>query len=224
METTPARSRSRAAARKPAAEERALDDRTFGIEPNQAVVHQAVVTQLANRRQGTADTLTRGEVTGSTRKMWRQKGTGHARQGSRYAPHWKGGGVVFGPHPRSYHRDLPKKMRRLALRSALSEKMASGNIVQLDTLSVADGRAKTLRAALAAQGLTGKVLIIVAERDDSLRRAAGNFEDVWVAEPNAFDLIQVIQATKVVFVGEAAQRVNDLLTAPRRATASAVVS
>ena len=101
-----------------------LDDRVFGIEPNKAVVHQAVVAQLSNQRKGTADTKTRGEVRGGTHKMWRQKGTGRARQGDRRAPHWTGGGVVFGPHPRSYHKDLPIKMRRLAMRSALSARVA----------------------------------------------------------------------------------------------------
>ena len=211
-------SHSRSSARKVT-----LDDRAFGIEPNRAVVHQAVVTQLANQRQGTADTLTRAEVTGSTRKMWRQKGTGHARQGSRYAPHWRGGGIVFGPHPRSYHLDLPRQMRRLALRSALSDKMASGDVVLVDRLDVADGRAKTLRAALEALSLTGNLLIIVPERDDLLRRAAGNFNDVFVAETHAFDLLQVIQANKVVFVGDAAQRVGERLVGALR-TASAAAS
>ncbi|MBI4213820.1 MAG: 50S ribosomal protein L4 [Chloroflexi bacterium] len=210
------RSRSRSSPRKIT-----LDDRTFGIEPNRPVVYQAVVTQLANRRQGTADTLTRGEVSGSTRKMWRQKGTGRARQGARYAPHWKGGGTAFGPHPRSYHRALPKRMRRLAVRSALSEKMASGDVVVVDNLDVGDGRAKTLRSALAALGVVGSVLVIVPERDQPLRRAAGNFTDIFIAEPNGFDLIQVMQADKIIFVGDAAQRVSDLLLArPRAAVTS----
>src|SRR5215467_6770962 len=99
-----------------------LDDRVFGIEPNSAVVHQAVVAQQANARQGTHDTRTRGETAGGGKKPYRQKGTGSARQGSRRAPHYKGGGIIFGPHPRSYAKALPKKMRRLALRSVLSSR------------------------------------------------------------------------------------------------------
>src|SRR6266700_6941094 len=110
-----------------------LDDRVFGIEPNAAVVHQAVVTQQANARQGTHDTRTRGEVAGGGKKPYRQKGTGYARQGSKRAPHYKGGGIVFGPHPRSYAKAFPRKMRRLALRSVLSARAAE------DALTIVDG-------------------------------------------------------------------------------------
>ena len=106
-----------------------LDDYVFGTQPNPAVVHQAVVCQLANARRGTADTQTRGEVSASGSKLWRQKGTGRARQGSRRAPHWKGGGVAFGPHPRSYAQAMPRKMRRLALRSALSSTVAEDRLL-----------------------------------------------------------------------------------------------
>ncbi len=109
-----------------------LDGYIFGIWPNLAVMHQALRRQLANARLGTHQTKTRGEVSGGGRKMWRQKGTGRARQGSRRAPHWKGGGAVFGPHPRDYTQDMPRKMRRLAVRSALSLKRAEDQIVLLD--------------------------------------------------------------------------------------------
>src|SRR5439155_21729605 len=110
-----------------------LDDRVFGITPNQAVVHQAVVTQEANARQGTHDTRTRGEVAGGGKKPYRQKGTGYARQGSKRTPHYKGGGVVFGPHPRSYAKALPRKMRRLALRSVLSARAAEQALTIVDS-------------------------------------------------------------------------------------------
>src|SRR5919202_2798589 len=110
----------------------ALDDRVFGITPNAAVVHQAMVTQQANARQGTHDTRTRGEVAGGGKKPYRQKGTGYARQGSRRAPHYTGGGVVFGPHPRSYEKALPRKMRRLALRSALSARAAESALTVVE--------------------------------------------------------------------------------------------
>ena len=112
-----------------------LNDYVFGIEPNASVVHQAVVAQLANARRGTADTKTRSEIRASGSKLWRQKGTGRARQGSRRAPHWKGGGVAFGPHPRSYAQRLPRKMRRLALRSALSSMVADEKLLVLEQLS-----------------------------------------------------------------------------------------
>src|SRR5919109_4908498 len=113
-----------------------LDDRVFGITPNEAVVHQAVVTQQANARQGTHDTKTRGEVAGGGKKPYRQKGTGYARQGSTRAPHYRKGGVVFGPHPRSYEKALPKKMRRLALRSLLSARAAEQTLLVLDAFTL----------------------------------------------------------------------------------------
>lgn len=205
-----------------AAKKVSLDDKVFGVTPNRSVVHQAVVAQLSNQRQGTADTKTRSEVSGSGRKMWRQKGTGHARQGSRYAPHWRGGGIVFGPHPHGYHKAVPKQMRRLALRSALSDKAAADAVVVTESLDVADGRTKTLLSALAALELQGKkVLVIVPERDEGARRAAGNLDDVFVAEPNGFTLLQVLAADVVLFVGDAAELVAARLSAKPR-TAAAV--
>src|SRR5215467_2284463 len=125
-----------------------LDDRVFGIQPNQAVVHQAVVTQQANARQGTHDTRTRGEVAGGGKKPYRQKGTGHARQGSRRAPHYKGGGIVFGPHPRSYEKALPRKMRRLALRSVLSSRFAEGAVTIVDSFGLEAPKTKSLLETL----------------------------------------------------------------------------
>ena len=182
----------------------ALPDEIFGIEPNEAVVHQAMVAHLANQRQGTADTKTRSEVAGGGRKMWRQKGTGHARQGSRRAPHWKGGGVVFGPHPRSYRLRLPKKMRRLALCSALSAKVASGAVRMVDELEIADGRTKSLLAVLDALQLDGKILIVLAEHDPMVRRAASNLGNVFIAVPNGVSLLDVLNAEIVVITPPAA--------------------
>src|ERR687883_1761375 len=129
-----------------------LDDRVFGIKPNQAVVHQAVVAQQANARQGTADTKTRGEVAGGGKKPYRQKGTGYARQGSTRAPHYRKGGVVFGPHPRSYRKELPRKMRRLAIRSALSARAAEQAVTVVDRFELAEGRTKLLLEALSGLG------------------------------------------------------------------------
>src|SRR5437764_10764784 len=135
-----------------------LDDRVFGIEPNRAVLHQAVVAQQANMRQGTAATKTRGMVQSSGKKPWRQKGTGRARQGMVSAPHYRGGGVVFGPHPRDYHQRLPRKMRRLALRSALSDKASSGGLIVVDRFDVGEGRTKAMLTMLAAIGIQGRAI------------------------------------------------------------------
>src|SRR5215471_19735741 len=125
-----------------------LDDRVFGIEPNAAVVHQAVVAQEANARQGTHDTRTRGETAGGGKKPYRQKGTGYARQGSRRAPHYKGGGIVFGPHPRSYQKALPRKMRRLALRSALSARLSEDAVTVVDAFTLEVGKTRSLLETL----------------------------------------------------------------------------
>jgi large subunit ribosomal protein L4 len=188
-----------------------LDDRVFGIEPNRAVLHQAVVAHLANQRQGTADTRTRAEVRGGGRKPWRQKGTGRARQGSIRAPHWRGGGIVFGPHPRSYHQRLPRKMRRLALRSALSEKMAAGGIVVVEELTLEEARTKLLLGALEALTANGKTIIVLADADDTVRKASGNLRNVHVALPNGLNLLEVIKADTVLFSRAALAPVTELL-------------
>ena len=187
-----------------------LDDRVFGIEPNRAVLHQAVVAYLANMRQGTANTKTRGNVAGGGKKPWRQKGTGRARAGSTRAPHWRGGGVVFGPHPRSYHQRLPRKMRRLALRSALSEKAISGQVLVVDHFEV-EGRTKAAIAVLAALKVQGNTLIVVAETSDEIRQATGNLSNVHVALPNGLSVLDLVQADAVVFSQAAIDPVTQLL-------------
>jgi large subunit ribosomal protein L4 len=190
----------------------ALDDRVFGIEPNRAVLHQAVVAQLANMRQGTADTRTRGEIRGGGAKPWRQKGTGRARQGSRRAPHWRGGGVVFGPHPRSYAQRLPRKMRRLALRSALSDKMASGGIIVVDRFGLEEARTKTMLAALHTLGVADqKVIVVVPAPDTVVRQAAGTMPNIRVALPNGLSLLDVLNCDVVVFSQEAVEPLTQLL-------------
>src|SRR5437667_2064108 len=137
--------------------ELSLPDSVFGVEPSIPLIHQAVTTEEANSRQGTADTKTRGEIRGGGRKPWRQKGTGRARQGSTRAPHWRHGGVVFGPHPRSYVKALPKKMRHGALRSALSAKVADGEVIGIDQFSLAEPKTKLAAAALSRLPLTREV-------------------------------------------------------------------
>ena len=156
-----------------------LQDYIFGIEPNVPVMHQAMVRQLANARLGTQSTKTRGEVAGSTRKLYRQKGTGRARQGAIRAPHHSGGGVAHGPKPRKYTKDMPRKMRRLAVRSALSAKYAEGEIVFVDDLSLNAPRTKEIVALLGGLPLKGtKTLIALGEKNDNVANSARNLPNV----------------------------------------------
>jgi large subunit ribosomal protein L4 len=155
-----------------------LSDYIYGIEPNVPVMHQYVVMQHANARLGTQNTRGRGEVAGSTRKLYRQKGTGRARQGSVRAPHRKGGGVAHGPHPRKYTQAMPKKMRRLAVRSALSAKLAANELRFVDALAFEKPRTKDMVAFLAGHGLEGKTLIVVDRRDEHVYRSANNLPGV----------------------------------------------
>lgn len=189
-----------------------LDDRVFGIEPNAAVVHQAVITQEANARQGTHDTRTRGEVAGGGKKPYRQKGTGYARQGSRRAPHYKGGGIVFGPHPRSYEKALPKKMRRLAMRSVLSSRAAEEALTIVDTFTLETPKTKTLLDVLSTLGSTSGVVIVVAERSDGVWRAARNLDDVHVVTPNGLNLLDVLRSPRLILSESAVQVLTQTLT------------
>lgn len=155
-----------------------LKGEVFGVPRHIAVIHQAVVRQLANGRQGTADTKTRGEVSGGGSKPYRQKGTGRARQGSIRAPQFRGGGVVFGPHPRDYDQALPKKMRRLALRSVLSAKAVDGQLVIVDRLQLDEPKTKKMASILEALGVKSSALIVTAEPDTNVLMSARNLERV----------------------------------------------
>jgi large subunit ribosomal protein L4 len=190
-----------------------LDDRVFGITPNQAVVHQAVVTQQANGRQGTHDTRTRGEVAGGGKKPYRQKGTGHARQGSRRAPHFKGGGIVFGPHPRSYEKALPRKMRRLALRSVLSARLAEDALIIVDSFQLDSPKTKTLLSTLSVLGISAGTLVVIAERSDDVWRAARNLEQVHVVTPNGLNLLDMLRLPRLVLTESAVTQLTRTLTA-----------
>ena len=161
-----------------------LRDDIFGIEPNKSVMHQAFVRQLANARQGNADTKTRGEVSGGGRKPWKQKGTGRARQGSIRAPHWKGGGVVFGPHPRSYAQRMPKKMRRLALKSALSAKASESQIRIVDAFNLDAPRTREVDAILGNLNVPTTALILLPGTEDVLARSARNLKGVKTLHAN----------------------------------------
>jgi large subunit ribosomal protein L4 len=189
-----------------------LDDSVFGVEPNRAVVHQAVVAQLANQRKGTADTKTRGEVRGGTHKMWRQKGTGRARQGDRRAPHWTGGGVVFGPHPRSYHKDLPRKMRRIAMKSALSSRVADSTLTVVDDLALTAPKTREIRGILTALGVNRSALIVVGERDEAIARASRNLPEVRAVTPGGLCLLDVLKFRHLVFTRAAVEALTEQLT------------
>jgi large subunit ribosomal protein L4 len=190
-----------------------VDDRVFGITPNQAVVHQAVVTQQSNARQGTHDTRTRGEVAGGGKKPYRQKGTGYARQGSKRSPHYRGGGVVFGPHPRSYEKALPRKMRRLALRSVLSARAAEDALTVIDAFPLASGKTRDLLAALTTLGVGEGAVVVLGERSDEVLRAARNLDRVHVVTPNGINLLDLLRLPRVVLTETAVQALTRTLTA-----------
>ena len=158
-----------------------LSEAVFGITPNEAVMHAMVVNYLANQRQGTQSTLTRTEVRGGGRKPWRQKGTGHARQGSIRAPQWYHGGVALGPKPRSYSYTLNKKVRRLAMKSALSTKVLDNNFIVLDALTLENYKTKTVVEMLKALNVDGKALIVTAEADQKIVKSAANIPGVKTA-------------------------------------------
>lgn len=161
-----------------------LPEAVFGLVPNVPVMHQALTRQMANARLGTHSTRTRGEVSGGGRKPWRQKGTGRARQGSIRAPHWRGGGVVFGPNPRSYRKRMPRKMRRLALRSALSAKLAENEVILVDRLEVEAPKTRVVQGVLENLSLDDSVLILLADGDPVLEKSARNLPQVKTLRAN----------------------------------------
>jgi large subunit ribosomal protein L4 len=182
--------------------EMALDPAVFGIEPNVAVMHQVVTAQLAAARAGTADTKTRGEVRGGGKKPWRQKGLGRARQGSIRAPHFRGGGAVFGPHPRDYSQRTPKKMKRLALRSALSDRAAEGQVKVVEAFDWAEPKTKQAVALLAGMEASGKVLVVLGPADDAAARSFSNLPQVMLTAPGRLATYDVLWAETLVFTRE----------------------
>lgn len=193
----------------------------FGIEPSQALMHQAVVATLANMRQGTADTKTRGEVHHSTRKLYRQKGTGRARQGMRSAPHWKGGGIVFGPHPRDYSVSFPKKMRRKALLSALSAKAADGEMLVVDNLSFEQPKTKQAAAMLKALSLHDKkVLVVLDEFTPEVVLSFRNLPNIVdVVTPDAVGTYDLLTSDCVLFTRASLDELTALKQQPLGAAA-----
>jgi large subunit ribosomal protein L4 len=176
-----------------------LDDAIFGIEPNLAVMEQVVVAQLAARRAGTQSTKTRAEVAGGGAKPWRQKGTGRARQGSIRSPQWRGGGVALGPKPRSYAQRTPKKMIKLALRSALSDRAADGKVVVLETWAIGEPSTKAALAVLGALGVDGRVLAVLHPSDHAEWKSLRNLPDVHVVSPGELNAYDVLVSDWIVF-------------------------
>jgi large subunit ribosomal protein L4 len=187
-----------------------LAESLFAAPVNEALIHQAVVRQLAGRRLGTADTLTRGEVRGRGAKPWRQKGTGRARQGSKSAPHWAGGGVVFGPHPRSYEQKMPAKMRRTALRGVLSAKQADGELRVVEGFGLDEIKTKTMLERLAGWDARGKVLLVLPARDETIERSARNLREVRVILADSLNVVDLLEADTVVFTRDALERAQEV--------------
>jgi large subunit ribosomal protein L4 len=191
-----------------------LPETLFAAEVNAAVIHQVVVAQLAGRRLGTHDTKTRGEVRGGGKKPYRQKGTGRARQGSRTAPHYSGGGAVFGPHPRSYEQRLPRKMKRLALRGALTAKLADGAIKVVDDLGPDAFRTRDLVASLAAlgggDGHGRRILLVAPSRDEQLELSARNLPRVEVLLADSLNVVDLLNADLVLIEQPAIARMEEV--------------
>ncbi len=188
-----------------------LSDAVFGIEPNEVVMHSAVINYLANQRQGTQSTKTRTEVSGGGRKPWRQKGTGHARQGSTRAPQWTHGGIALGPKPRSYRFALPKKVRRLALQSAFSSKVAAGEMLVLSKLALDEIKTKTIVTMLGAlKAADQKVLLVLPEKDEKVIKSARNIPGVKTALVNTLNVYDVLNCDKFIVVKEAVAQLEEV--------------
>ncbi len=187
-----------------------LHDDLFAAPVNEAVMHQVVIAQLAGRRTGTASTKTRGEVRGGGKKPYRQKGTGRARQGTPSAPHYRGGGVVFGPHPRSYDQKLPRKMKRNALRGALTAKFGDEAIRVLDTFGLEAIKTQDVVGVLAALNATGRVLVVAPSVDEKLRLSARNLPTVVVILADSLNVVDVLNADTVVIEQPALARMEEV--------------
>ncbi|HVL53998.1 MAG TPA: 50S ribosomal protein L4, partial [Vitreimonas sp.] len=195
-----------------------LNEALFAAPINEAVLHQAVTAQLAGRRTGTHDTKTRGEVRGGGKKPYRQKGTGRARQGSRTAPHYRGGGAVFGPHPRSYEQRLPAKMKRLALRGALTAKLGDEAVKVIDSFGLEAARTRDIVGVLAALEARGRVLIVAPAVDERLRLSARNLPNVGVILADSLNVVDIINADVLLFEQPALARMDEVY-GDRRAAA-----
>ena len=190
--------------------ERELSDAVFAVTPNEAVMHAMVVNYLANQRQGTQSTLTRTEVAGGGRKPWRQKGTGHARQGSIRAPQWVHGGVALGPKPRDYRYTLTKKTRRLAMKSALSTKVKDNNLIVLDNIQMDEFKTKTIVNMLKALNVEGKALIVMPEVNEKVIKSASNIAGVKTALVNTLNVYDILNYDKFIVVKNAVAKIEEV--------------
>lgn len=186
-----------------------LNEEIFGIEPNEAVVFDAIIRQRAGKRQGTSAVKNRSAVRGGGRKPWRQKGTGRARQGSIRAPQWRGGGVVFGPTPRSYKMNMPRKARRLAMKSVLSQKVADNELVVLDQLTLAAPKTKDLKAVLDSANINGKVLVV--SDDKNVQLSGKNLPKVKVVPVNGLNVVDAVNYDTLVLTQDAIKRIEEVL-------------
>ena len=188
-----------------------LSDAIFGITPNVPAMHTMVVNYLANQRQGTQSTLTRTEVSGGGRKPWRQKGTGHARQGSIRAPQWTHGGIALGPKPRTYRFTVNKKLKRLAMKSALSSKVLSGDMIVLDAIAMNEYKTKDIVKMLKAVGAEGqKALIVMPEVDSKVIKSASNIPGVKTARVNTINVYDILNYDKFVVVKDAVAKIEEV--------------
>ncbi|MFT8872727.1 MAG: 50S ribosomal protein L4 [Sporolactobacillus sp.] len=188
-----------------------LSDAVFGIKPNENVVYQAIIMQQASRRQGTHAVKNRTAVRGGGRKPWKQKGTGRARQGSIRAPQWVGGGTVFGPTPRSYAYKLPKKVRRLAIKSVLSEKVIDKDLIVLDTLNFDGPKTKDFAAVLDNLAVAGKALFVTRDFDSTVALSARNIPGITVLTATEVNVLDVVAHGKLVVTREAAEKLEEVL-------------
>lgn len=187
-----------------------LSDEIFGIVPNKAVMHDVVVNHLANRRQGTQSALTRSEVSGGGRKPWRQKGTGHARQGSIRSPQWRHGGVVFAPKPRSYRYTINRKVKRLAMKSAFSSKFSESQIVVVDNISLEEYKTKNICNMLKSLGVENKALIVLPEVNDKVIKSSRNIEGVKTSQVNTLNVYDILNAGKLVIAKDCIIKIEEV--------------
>jgi len=189
-----------------------LDDRIFAVERNDTLIHQAVLRIQANRRAGTHQTKTRGNVKGTTAKMYRQKGTGRARHGAMTAPQFRKGGVVFGPHPRSYEQDMPKKMRRKALCSVLTDKLAEGRVLVVDSFGLTEPRTKGMIEILSTLGVSRRVAIVIPAPDANVTLSARNIPEARTIVAHTLNVLDAIDSDYLVFTQEGLRVLEGVLT------------
>ena len=186
-----------------------LNDAVFGQEYKEALIHQVVVAHLANLRQGTKSTLSRSEVRGHAKKPWRQKGTGRARHGSTKAPQWRGGGIAFAPKPRDFSKKVNKEAKKVAFRSAISEKLATNELVIVDAIAIKEGKTKEMLAVLKGLNLDKTAIFVTATNDEMLQRAAANLEQIDVTTASQLNVYDILDCDKLVVTADAIKSIEE---------------